>query len=178
MPLIDGLSRKQMRLLALQALIRAGTMAGDRVYEPRDWPTDPEFFPMLLVSTPRERKVPLHAGQLSFTTTVGLVVVGRLLGSMAETAEDDLDLFSDQVMEALSLDPDFNVGIQQFAAIATQSVVTAEGKYHVGEFGMSFELTFYQSYGPTGPDLIDITGTIPVGNNPPIIFDVKREDTP
>lgn len=178
MPLIDGLSRRQMRLLAMQALINAKTMAEDRVYEPRDWPTDPEFFPMLLVSTPRERKVPLSAGQLAYTTTVGLVVVGRLLGSSAEVTEDELDMFAGQVVEALTLDPDFDLGIEQRVAISTQIAVNAEGKYHVGEFGMTFEVSFYQAYGPTGPDLIDITGTIPVGTGVPIIFDVKREDTP
>lgn len=175
--LIDGITRKELRLLALKALLNQ-TLAEDRVFEPRDWPTDPELFPILMVASPRERKTALHAGQLAFTTTVSIVVVGRVSAATSDDAEDDLDRLAGQVVETLLLDADFQEPIQQFVSIDNQSAVTAQGAGHVGEFGMTFEVTFYQAYGPDGPDLTEITGTTPVGTGPAILTDIKRKDTP
>lgn len=158
MPMIDGISRKQVQLAALQVLTGA-TMAEDRVYVPRDWPTTPDKFPLLLLATPREKKVGLFPGLHEYTVTITLAVIGRCQGPNAEVVSDNLDLLAAQVEEGLMVSP-FSMAIQKFTTIDTTSSITAEGRQHLGEIGMIFELEVYQAYGPSGPELTDIQGAI------------------
>jgi hypothetical protein len=163
MPLIDGVSRRQLQNLAIETLIGANTLAGNRVFEPRDWPTRPELFPMLMVQTPRDRKVSLGRGIRQFNTTITLAVIGRIQAVNQEAANEGIDLLSDQIEEALLTTTAFSSNIQQFTAIDTQSVVTADGKQIVGEIGMIFECEIYQVWGPTGVPLVGVQATITNG---------------
>jgi hypothetical protein len=175
MPLVDGISRKALEVAALEALIDANTLAAGRVYEPRDWPTRPELFPLLIVTAPRERKMNFFPGQPAFTTTISLVVVGRVMAPTSEAAYEDLDTLSGQIEDALMFTPSFASAIQQFASIDTQMTVSAEGKHQIGEIGVTFDLVVYQAFGPRGTPLVDVASTLqPVGGSavpPPINID-------
>lgn len=149
MPVIDGITRRQVQQRALAALMDAETLAQDRIYEPRDWPTDPAMFPVLLVSTPTDRKVGIYPGQFEFTTTISIAVIGRVIGAAPDEVNDTLDLLSLQVEDALMLSPVFAQDIQQFSSITTSSVVNAQGKNHIGEIGIVFDLVVFQVFGQT-----------------------------
>jgi hypothetical protein len=160
--LIDGVSRQQLRLMSMNALISAETLAGSSVFGWADWPTRPDLFPLLLVSAPRERRVSIFPGTLQFNTTITVVVVGRLVGPSPQPVGEGLELLSEQVTNALCLDPVMIRAVQQFNLIETQTVISAESKMHVGEISMSFDMIVYQDYGPVGVPLTDIniTGTV------------------
>jgi hypothetical protein len=162
MALIDGISRKQLAAEAVGALLDAQTMALDKVFEPRDWPTSPAEFPMILVSAPVDRKVGVFPGQLEFNTTITLVVVGRVMGPTAEEVGRMLETFSGQIEEALMLSERLVRNIQQFVTIETRSVVDATGRNHIGEFGMTLDLAVFQVFGPTeAVPLRQVLSTIP-----------------
>lgn len=161
MPLVDGISRKQLQTLAIETLIGANTAAYERVTEPMPWPTKPEMFPLLLVQTPVERKSSLGRGIPQFNTVITLVVVGRVMGESPEQINADLDELSGQVEEALLCTNAFVNNLQQFITVETQSVVTSDSKYHIGEFGLKMECEVYQAFGPGGGvPLVGVKGTI------------------
>ena len=160
MPLVDGISRKQLQFLAIKALLDANTLAGNRVFEARAWPTRPEEFPLVMLQTPRDRKVSLGRGIRQFNTTITLAVVGRVLAVNEDAANEGLDLLSGQIEDALLTNLEFSSNVQQFTTIDTQAVVVADGKQIIGEIGMTLECEVYQAWGPTGVPLIGVQGTI------------------
>jgi hypothetical protein len=164
--LIDGISRRQMQELAIVAL-KGVTAAGESVFDFGTWPTDPKLFPMLMVSVPRERKINQFAGTLQFNTTMSIVVVGRVAGFLAEPVGTFVEDMSEQITDAILLDPVLSAQIQQYTIVETQTVVSSEGQNFIGEVGLTFEVVLYQAYGPSGPPLTDVVGTIdPVGGTP------------
>jgi hypothetical protein len=165
-PLIDGLSRRQLQEVALRVLLEADTIAGTRIYEPRDWPTTPDYFPMLLVSTPRERNVGGIPGMLMFDTTFDLVVTGRVMAGTDSEANALLTLLEDQIKAAVMLTLPLETAIQRFASMETASVVSAAGRNQIGELAVVFSLEVYQAYGPRGTPLSNITAAIQVAQPP------------
>lgn len=160
MPLLDGLSRKQVQELAITTLRDANTLAGLRVYAPMDWPTKPELFPLLLVQIPQERKVAIARGPTSFLTTMTLLVVGRIAHLDQGVVEACCETLAAQVEDALISTTSFIENIQQFPLIETQMVVTSDAKYQIGEIGVRFEVEIPQLYGPTGVPLIGVRGAV------------------
>jgi hypothetical protein len=177
--LIDGISRQQLQTIVIAALQAGPTLAGVSVYEAADVPTRSALFPMLLVSAPRERKVPLYPGLLEFNTTITLVVVGRIHGPFAAPVAEALEQFAEQITNAVFLSPVVNAAVQQYSTVDIQTSVTADGKTQTGEVGVSFEMLVYQCYGPDGPPLADILSTVnldyPADVVIPIIFDTNVE---
>jgi hypothetical protein len=162
--LIEGISADDLKDRAIATLIEANTDAFDRVSGPKDWPTRPELFPAMVVSVPRERKVSLGRGVPQFNTTITLVVIARDVDVTEEPVARRLLILKEQIENALICTTSFILPIQQFSMIDTQSVVTAEGKQHIGEIGMTFEIEIYQVYEPNDAvPLVDIRGTITNG---------------
>jgi hypothetical protein len=159
--LVDGISRLQVIELAVNAVKNANTLAGLKVFDFPDWPTKTESFPMALVSAPRERKEAIGMpGQLIFNTVVTLVVVARIVDPVNERAGELTDTLAEQIVNALMLDMPLYHSVQQYRAVETHVVVSAEGRQHTGEATVSMELEIYQVYGPDGPPLTNITGTL------------------
>jgi hypothetical protein len=176
--LTDGVSRQQLRLLVQSALIAAKTMAGNRVFDWSDWPTAPELFPLLLVAAPRERRVNKYPGTLCFDTTISIAVTGRLGGPMPGPIGVALENFSEQISAAVFETPTVLHAVQQFNTVETTTTVSSDGKQHVGEISMVFDMIVYQEYGPTGDPLTDIltTGTVIGGSGtiePSFTFDIS-----
>jgi hypothetical protein len=163
MPLTDGISRKQLGLLAQRTLIAANTRAYDRVFEPRPWPTRAELFPMLIVSTPQDRKVQIGRGIKQFNTTITLIVVGRVIGDDAEQVQSFLETLSGEIEEALLCTNEFANQIQQFTTIETQQAVNADGKNFIGEVGLRMDCEVYQVFAPKGVPLLGVSATITNG---------------
>jgi hypothetical protein len=160
--LIDGVSRQQLRLMTMNALVAADTMAGNRVFGWADWPTRPDLFPLLLVSAPRERRISIFPGTLQFNTTISIVVNGRLAGPVPGPIGAALENLSEQITNALCLDPTMSHAVQQYNVVETQTVVSADGKQHIGEIGMTFDLLVFQQYGVDGVPLTDVSAAFSV----------------
>jgi len=156
--LVDGISRSQLRQMAIAALLAAQTSAGNSVFGWADWPTDPKLFPMLLVSTPRERKVSQFPGTFMFDSTISLVVVGRVVAAMPALAGAAMELLQEQITDAFCLDPSMNHAIQQYTVVEATTALSSEAKQHVGELMMTFDMVVYQEYGPIGPPVAGFVG--------------------
>jgi hypothetical protein len=163
MPLVDGISRKQLELLAIQTIVGAKTVAYDRVYSPRPWPARADLFPMVIIQAPHDRKVALGRGINQFNTMIRLVVIGRVVGSSQEQVQSDLDLLLGQIEEALLCTNSFSNSIQQFSTIETQAAVNADGRDFVGEGGLAIECEVYQVFEPVGVPLVGVDMTITNG---------------
>ena len=180
MPLVDGISRRQLEDRVRDVLKAADTLAGDSVFEPRDWPTDPKLFPIVLVQAPRERKEILYPGQPAFNTTITMVVVGRVWGATVEEANSRVNILAIQIEDALLISPLIAEAVQQFISIETQIAVSSQGGEQIGEVGLSFEFSVYQAYGPDGPLLTDVMATLQPAPDPgpgqptPVVIDIKE----
>lgn len=160
--LVEGISAADLQASAIATLIAGNTGAGPRVYEAKDWPTDPKLFPMMLVHVPHERKQSLGRGIFQFNTSMTLVVVARVVDiSAAANVESALRLLQTEIESALLGTLSFGRPIQQFLSIETRLAVTSEGKNFIGEIGMTLEAEVYQVYGPNDSvPLVQVHGTI------------------
>jgi hypothetical protein len=158
--LVDGISRLQVVDLAIEAVKSYDTLAGQSVFGFPDWPTKPESFPIALVSAPRERKEAIFPGALNFNTTITLAIVARVTDANNERTGALANTLAEQIVNALMLYPSLYHSVQSFNAVETNVVVTAEGRQHMGEATVSMELIVYQAYGPDGPPLTNVTGTL------------------
>lgn len=166
--------------MVIQALINANTAAGARVFGWADYPTRPELFPLVLVSVPREHKASIFPGTLQFNTTFTVVVIARLTGALPTEVGIGMENLGEQITDALCIDPVLGPYVQQYNSIESLTVLSADGKQHIGELSMTFEVILYQQYGPLGVPLTDIlsTGTVVADptdtgttSQPTIIFD-------
>ncbi|CAK7026101.1 ABC transporter permease [Saezia sanguinis] len=139
-----------IRELVTAALV-GKTAAQDRVYSPRDWPTHTEIFPVLLVSTPFEKKSSLGRNAPQFNTVTTVAVSGRVIAydkedgtSGVALATDAVEALRDQIHVAVINNPALMQEIQQFISVDTQTVVDAEGEGHVGQVLVHFHIEYYQ----------------------------------
>jgi hypothetical protein len=150
MPLTDGISGAQLRVMATEALIAANTLVGASVFPWGDWPTDPKLFPMLMVHAPRERKVNKFPGTYQFDATLTLVVVGRLVAPMPGLLGPAMETLREQVIDALCTDYGLNHAIQQVQTVEVTTTLSSEARQHIGEIVLTFEMVVFQEYGPVG----------------------------
>lgn len=154
--LIEGLYAEQLQTAAIETLKAARTLAGDSVFEAKDWPTDPSLFPMLLVHIPRERKQGVGPGVPQFNTTFTLAVIGRAVanGAGSRSLEDVVRQLTTQIENALLCTPDFVAPIQRFVSIEVTTAVTTDGGQPIAEVGFVAEIEIWQVYAPdTGEPL-------------------------
>ena len=156
--LVDGISRAQLRQMAISALIAAQTAAANSVFAWADWPTDPKLFPMMLVSTPRERKISQFPGSYQFKSTISLVVVARVVAAMPALAGAAMEVLQEQITDAFCLNPTLNHAVEQFVTVEATTALSSEAKQHVGELMMTFDMVVYQEYGPIGPPVAGFVG--------------------
>lgn len=145
--------RVTLRSAAVAALKAAATLAGASVYSPLDWPTWSGLYPLLIVRTPGERKAPLGAalmGAPQFNSTITLSVVGRVEATTEAAAETALETLSLQIENALLTNAQFIRAneVQQFLSVDASMKVTAEGRQHIGETEVVFEIEVFQLFAP------------------------------
>lgn len=145
--------RATLRPSAVAALKLAGTLAGNSVYSPNDWPNDPNDYPGIVVRTPHERKencAPRN-GPPAFFTTIILSVIGRISADTEVLAESQLETLSAQIEKALLTNQQFinDNGILQFSSVETAMDIRSESEYHIGETVTAFHIEVYQEYYPT-----------------------------
>jgi hypothetical protein len=143
------LTRSQIVQYATAALTAANTMAGTRIWAPRDWSTNAADYPGILVQCFRTRKESRAKGsQLpQFLATPILTVIGRLQVAGADetaaaTATDQLEAFEWQIEQAILTNQSLLQNIRRFSFVDSDGGVTANGRYHIGEIQINFGLEF------------------------------------
>lgn len=152
--------RTVIRAAAIAALIAANTTAGEDVFSPRAWPTEPGSYPLIIVRTPEEHKenVSPRAGPPQFFSTITLTVLGRVSATTEEATEAALETLSLQIENALLTNGQFIFvnGVQQFSSVHTSMEVVANSDMFYGETVVSFGVEVFQMFVPT----IDAAGVV------------------
>lgn len=150
-----------LRDAAVAALKAANTLAGQRVYSPRDWPTWNGIHPAIIVRTPNESAQSLGpVGVPTFNTTITLTISGRTERDSEAHADADARTLAQQIKSAILQNGQFikTQAVQQFVGFTSRIEVTAEGRQHIGDVTVSFSIEVFQVYEPT----IDAAGD-PIG---------------
>ena len=145
-----SLYRNDIRDAIIAALKAAGTMAGNSVYQPDDWPTGTPAMPLILVNAPHERKESLVRGAPSFRTTATIVAIGRVSGTSMNQVQADIETLCEQMEQAVLTDQMIPQMIQQFASVETQVILTSESRTHIAEATIAFAAEFDQFFEPAG----------------------------
>ena len=149
------------------------TLAGPRVYAPRDWPTwDGLTYPVILVRPQRESKESLGRNQPQFNTTSTVRIsartdaTGAADDASAGVVETALWLMQRQIEVCLVNATADTLPIEQFARVETDINLNADGEKQAGELLMDFDLEFYQGaddfYPVTGPALEELAVATPL----------------
>jgi hypothetical protein len=157
------------------------TAAGQRVYEPRDWPSSTSDYPAIFLSCPRGQKESLGRNQPQFTTTETIRMLARV-DAPADASDGNsgvvqaaLLLMKRQIEVAVIGAPALMTQIQQISSMASELGLNSGGARHLGELGIEMELEFYE-----GPDafcppaavaITDMNFTFPA--YPPVGIDVS-----
>ncbi|ARL91019.1 ABC transporter permease [Burkholderia pseudomallei] len=144
-----------IRALFVQALF-GQTSAGNAVYSPFDWPTNPSQYPLILVHARKERKVSLGPNTPEFDvyTTVEIIARVRAPAGMVDTgsvaALAGAETLKLQIEATLINNPDIwadpagGQRIEQFTSVDSEINTSSEGEMPIAELAMSIEVKFYQ----------------------------------
>lgn len=143
--------RGQLRTLAHDAIVAAGTLAGNSVFLPRDWPTNSNIMPAVLIQTPREgkRSRTEGGGIPSYNTTTFLELQCQVSSTVPGTVEDDLETLVDQIELAimgLAIGPPQY--LREISAVEYQMALSAEGATHIGQVTMTFACEYREDFQP------------------------------
>jgi len=138
------------------AALKGRTLAGQRVFAPRDWPVQAKEMPAILVDDQREQSESRgNAGFPAFHTIAFLVVDGRVEQDTEEKAKADLSTLRAQIKAAILTSHEIIVGVEQIVAIRTEARVSAETKKHVGELRMEFAVRYPEDFEPVITDTLE-----------------------
>ncbi len=139
-----------IRTLAVTALKTAATDAGDRVYSPRDWPTNSPDYPVLLVQTPFEQKHSMGRNAPQFTTVTTVRITGRVEAFDSDTnngamlAEDALETLRLQVEQGVINSYELSRQTQQYKEVRSTIDVDSSGESHIGQLLYEIDVEYYQ----------------------------------
>lgn len=190
------LTRKQIVEYSTQAIVGSNTMAGARVWAPRDWSTNAADYPGVLIQSYRTRKESRAKGsQLpQFIATAVLTTIGRVQiagtdeGAAAE-AREQLELFEWQLEQAVLTCQPLLQNIRRVSWVDSDLSVTAAGRYHIGEVQINFGFEFEVDIDPLAqrpaslPPLttplkeVNVTWTVPAGTpQPGLVIDLPQPE--
>ena len=136
-------------------LAQLPTVAGDRVFMPRDWPVQDYDVPIIKIQAPSEDKISKGRNGIQFDTTTSV----EILAEVSAPAEDNdaaagkvltaLGMFQRQIELAVIGDPTLFGGdqvglVQQLSRVSSKMATRADGKVHRGALSMTFDFEFYQ----------------------------------
>lgn len=152
-----------VRQLIVDAL-KGKTVAGEKVFSPRDFPTMRDMYPCLLVQTPFDHKQSQGRNTPAFTTVTTVRISGRIQEYDSE-ADDDGALDAELALEALREQIDRAVvnsyeltrRVQQLREIRSTIDVSADGEAHLGQLIYEIDIEYYQ-----GPEDFYPVGAVPL----------------
>lgn len=144
--------RRKLRDAAI-ALLKGRTQAGDKVYSPRDFPTNDGDLPALRLKVVRSSSENLvgNAGPSQFNTTDTLEVLIRcdatasLDDEGAADAEERVDAIAEQVERLIVNAPELQLlGVDEFKAIRRAFGYDGSAALHLGEAMLEFDYVYLQ----------------------------------
>lgn len=175
-----------VRSLVVSSL-KGNTLAGERVYSPKDWPTRSSDYPVLLVQTPYEEKLSMGRNAPQFTTTTTIRISGRVetfdgaSPDGAVQAEASLEQLREQIDRAVINSYQLTQSLQQFRAVRSAIEISAAGEGHTGQLIYEIDAEYFQGpedFFPVTPNLIDeaaITVSMPDGSVSPVVVIPLKE---
>ncbi len=145
-------ARDTIRDNAVRALLEANTLAGERVYTPRTWPTQPVDLPAIIVRTPTQRRQSTgRHGPPQFMGEVMLTVTARVTASSEADADELVRVLAEQIETAILQNGQFlfDSDIQSFPSTALELRVSAEARSITAEAHCSFACEVYEIFDPT-----------------------------
>ncbi|MBV0888135.1 hypothetical protein KTQ54_06225 [Komagataeibacter oboediens] len=149
-----------LREAAAAILLNAGTMAGQKIYTARSWPSSIDDLPNVYLQVPIDQGTSFGRAQPGFRRVAYLLIEGRVTGGTPGKVEDTLDLLSAQIEYALMQDAGFQAQIQQVTEIDTRISIDSSGSRHLGTVTIRMGLEFTEYYEVTGTPLTEINGTM------------------
>lgn len=163
----------EIRSVFIDAL-KGATDAGQSVFSPFDWPTQPDSYPFIGVRAPKERKESLGKAAPLFLVTTTIEIVARTRSAAlphdagSAQALAALEVLKGQIEVALINNPAVWVKdasgaarIQQFASVESEMSTSSEGEMPLASLVMHIEVEFVQ-----GPE-----DFYPIPSNPIAGFD-------
>ncbi len=148
------LLRAQFRRFVAQQLKAVGTAAGDKVYENRALPADAAGLPIIVLTTPSERKQSFGPGAPKFTTVIDLAVDAQIDGTREDVA-DRLELFVEQIEMAILANAAVVRLIQEFGLVESSMTINETGAKPIGTARLVFSVAIPQTYDPAMPDRLN-----------------------
>lgn len=180
------MNASEIRSLVVSSL-KGRTLADDRVYSPRDWPTTSPDYPVLLVQTPYEEKQSMGRNAPQFTTVTTIRISGRVEAFDGESldgaarAEVALEQLREQIDKSVINSYELTRNIQQFRNIRSAIDVSAAGEGHTGQLTYEIDAEYFQGpddFYPITPTPIDemaITVNMPDGTTEPVVVVTLKE---
>ena len=181
----------QLLELVQQALTVAPdtTIAGAKVYLPRDWPIQLNDFPVLLLQMTQEDKESLgRQGAQQFTTTLTVRITGHVAAKAAAAdggagvAEAALWALKRQIELAVICFTPIERQIQQIAFVRSSVGIDSSGAQHVGQLRVEMGLEFYEGpenfYPPEVDDLDELRLTAPAFPDAGFIDELGADPAP
>lgn len=134
----------------IQKALKGKTIAGDNVWQPRDYPATPALFPLIFVNSPKEHKQSQGPNAPAYDVATTFRLVGRVKGKApagaltAAAVQTALGILQRQIERAVINDYDLFQKISQITTVDSEQMITAEGEQNVGEVTMDMVLEFYQ----------------------------------
>lgn len=141
--------RTALRAAIIQALI-SQTMAEDRVFASRDWPTEADELPVIHVLALRERKERVRSGALFYTTTASIDVLAQLARGGPETAITMMDDLVSDIMGLVICAPGVRAITQLAPNVEMSITLNSEGDRHIAQGLVTFSIEYPEKYQP-GP---------------------------
>ena len=126
------------------------TLAGARVYAPRDWPTKDDVYPAIFVSAPSGEKESLGRNQPLYTTTETIRLLSRVDAPAASSdgnagpVQATLLAMKRQIEVTLIGAPALMSQIQQIARVRSELGFNSGGEKHLGELGIEMDMEFVE----------------------------------
>ncbi|EAA8358576.1 ATP-binding protein [Salmonella enterica] len=180
------MNASEVRSLVVSAL-KGQTLAEDRVYSPRDWPTATPDYPVLLVQTPYDEKQSMGRNAPQFTSVTTIRISGRVEVFDSEVldgavrAEAALENLREQIDRSVINSYELTRKIQQFKSIRSAVAVSAEGEGHTGQLTYEIDVEYFQGPGDFYPvtgtpiDEMSITVDMPDGTTEPVVVATLKE---
>ena len=127
------------------------TDAGNRVYAPGDWPTQPDQYPIIKLRLTAENRTAIsRSGPPQFTTTANVQIVGEVSAPAeadnagAVAAENSLWSLKRQIEVAFINSYPLMSQIQKIASMNSTTGFDATGSTHLAVLQMDVALEFYE----------------------------------
>ncbi len=148
------LLRAQFRKFVVRQLQAAGTAAGSKVYENRALATTTSGLPVIVLTTPTERKQSVGPGAPKFTTVIDLIVDAQIDGT-TENVADRLEAFVEQIEMAVLANAAVVRLVQEFGLVETNTTINDTGGTPIGTARLVFSVAIPQTYDPAMPDRLN-----------------------